>query len=128
MAKAKLGRTYTMVMSTGERARIRRPSLFSIASGAGLPSELATMVWKKLKGEEVALVKEDPDSTREFLQFIELCIEKTFYTPKCSRTAEASDLDVDEQGYLTGTLALVDIADNDKQVLFAFSQGMKADG
>jgi hypothetical protein len=121
--KTKIGSTYVLTLPiSGEKVRVRRPSTFSLVAAGALPAELTTLVWKLFgdRKKSMADVMMDAEQLSTYTQLVERFVPHVLVSPKIGDTTE---LEHDKDGVLTGMVALVDLADLDKNNLFMFGIG-----
>jgi hypothetical protein len=121
MTEVTYGKSHVLTLPSGVKVRARRPSLLSLIYSGGFPTELTATVWqlyaKQINAEEVA--QKEPEGLLRLAGLIEQYIPHVLISP---RVGPMTKLDEGPEGVLTGTVALLDILDLDKQYLFLFGQ------
>jgi hypothetical protein len=119
-----IGKVVALPLPSGMVVRVRRPSVFSLITSGGFPAELTQvvfdMVTNPVKPEEMI---RDPERLRQLSTLIDAYVPHVLVSPHVGPMSSNS---LDEDGVVTGTVALVDLADMDKLHLFMFGQGLIA--
>ncbi len=120
--RSRFGRTHTLRLPiSGERVRVRRPSTFSLVAAGTLPAELTTLVWKLFgSGKQVTEMLEEAKNLTDYTKLVERMVPHVLVDPVVT---DVSDCEPDAEGVLTGTVALVDLPDLDKNHLFMYGVG-----
>ncbi len=120
--RSRFGRVHVLRLPiSGERVRARRPSTFSLVAAGTLPAELTTLVWKLFgSGKQVTELLEEAKNLTDYTKLVERMLPHVLVDP---RVADESDCEPGADGVLTGTVALVDLPDLDKNHLFMFGVG-----
>lgn len=107
------------------KVRLRRPSLITLIATGGFPTELASVVWKMYETNKNAdeLAKE-PDGILHMASLMESYIPFVLVEP---HVGGATNLQLDAEGNMTGTWAMIDVSDSDKRFLFFYGQGLLDD-
>jgi len=116
------GRPHLVTLPSGIKMLARRPSIVSLISSDGFPDELTTLVWRM--GEEKNVVSElmrTKEGIRQLASMMEAYLPFILISPKI--TSETAT-EVGPDGVLTGTIASMDLVDEDKNWLFLFGQGL----
>jgi hypothetical protein len=97
--------------------------MFSLVAAGGLPGELTSLVWKLFgaEGQSLNTVLQDGQDAKNFALLVEKFIPAVLVSVK---VGAESDCDVDDAGILRGQLALLDIADIDKNQIFLYGIGV----
>lgn len=104
------------------KVRVRRPSLLTLIATGGFPAELAAVVWKMYeKGTSPDDITQDPQGILQMATLIEAYVPFVLVSPK---VGVLTQVETDSDGVLTGTIALLDLHDTDKQFLFFYGQGL----
>lgn len=122
---AKLVTTQTLTLTNGMKVRVRRPSILSLISSEGFPQDLTGEVWKLIKKDKLdpqKLEVADVESIRTWARLINAYVPQVLVNPKVTEVTELVDVE-GKPGQVSGTIALEDISDMDKQFLFLYGNG-----
>lgn len=111
----------TVTLPSGMKVKAKRPSVLSLITSAGFPQDLTLEVWKLIKKDKL-----DPDalgndaaSIQAWARLIEAYIPKVLVNPRVTEVTQLVPVE-GVPGLMSGTWALEDIGDLDKQVLFLY--------
>lgn len=117
------GKIYDLSLPSGNKVKVRRPSLLTLIRTGQLPSTLVAAVWKVFgQAEGPASMMQSGDDVQMMIGMMDATIKSILVSP--SVTDEPSDVAVDEQGYTTGHVNINDIPDMDKTTMFGFATAM----
>jgi hypothetical protein len=104
------------------KVRARRPSLITLIASGGFPAELAAVVWRMYeKGEDADTATTEPDNIMRMASLIEAYVPHVLVTPQVGPT---SQIEIDAEGFVVGTISMIDLHDTDKRFLFFYGQGL----
>lgn len=114
--RGSLGRVYTVTLPSGSVVRVRRPSIRTLIASGEIPAVLSSEV---LRMQEAVQEKEKtPDEVVVMLTYADKLLGYVLVSPS---VAPETNVTVGDDGVLAGTVALVDIADDDKDWLWNFA-------
>jgi hypothetical protein len=122
--KKKFGVTHILTLPISqEKVRVRRPSTFSLVAAGGLPADLTALVWRLFgdKDKNLNSVMEQGDELKTYSQLVEKLVPYILVQPTVA--AESNCDEVDEEGVMVGSIALMDIPDLDKNHIFMYGVG-----
>jgi hypothetical protein len=117
---------HTVVLPvSGARVRVRRPSLMTMVTVSGLPTELTSLAMKVANGQRVLESGDEPDIIKANFAAIEAYIPFVLVDLKVTKDGPT---DVHLENHTTdgaiwvGTVNLADLPDIDKQYLFMYGR------
>lgn len=122
---AGFGKVFSLALPSGNKVRVRRGSILTLVKGGQLPSNLIGAVWQHFgqaaptSAQEIA---SDPERITSVVAVMEASVRAVLVNPKV--TDEPTETSEDAEGYTVGHVNPGDIPDNDKVVLFGFTQGL----
>jgi len=116
----------TLTLPSGKKVLVRRPSVTSLLASGGFPTGLTSaalkiLVEKRLEKPTAQEEAEDPESVQKWAAMLDSFLPRVLVQPK---VGPQTDIAEDETGLLSGTIAVTDILDFDKQVIFYFGTGL----
>lgn len=118
------GKVYPLSLPSGNKVKVRRPSLITRVRTGQLPSALLATVWQTFgralatSAEELA---KDPERIISMLDMMDAAVCAASVSPKITPDGPTA-VEVDAEGFTTGTVNVADIPDGDKAVIFGFFQ------
>lgn len=103
------------------KVRLRRPSLLTMVTVSGLPTELTALAMKVANGQRVLSPGSEPEIIAANFATIEAFIPFVLVDLKVTRDAP-TDVHEDAEGCWVGTVNPADLADTDKQYIFMYGR------
>lgn len=105
------------------KVRVRRPSLMTMVTVSGLPSELTAMAMRVASGQRLLDTGDEVETMKTNFGIIEAFIPYVLVDLKITKDGP-TDVKEDEQGCWIGTVNIADLADTDKQYLFMYGRSL----
>lgn len=113
---------HTVILPVAEaKVRVRRPSLLTMVSVSGLPTELTSLAMKVANGRSVLDKGDEPEIIKANFAAIEAYFPYVLVDLKVTKDGP-TDVRIDDEGCWVGTVNSSDIADTDKQYLFMYGR------
>lgn len=104
---------------SGAKVRVRRPSLMTMVTVSGLPTELTGIALKIANAQRVLAQGDDVATMKANFETIEAYVP---YVLVDLKVADVTDVKEDADGCWVGTINLSDMADIDKQYIFMYGR------
>jgi len=116
----------TLTLPSGKKVLVKRPSLTSLLAAGGFPTGLTSHALKILSEKTLDRpaptdATDKPEDVSKWAEMLDAFIPYVLVQPKVSDTSSVTE---DENGLLGGSIAVADILDFDKQVIFYFGTGL----
>lgn len=113
---------HTVILPVSEaKVRVRRPSLMTMVTVSGLPTELTALAMKVANGQRVLEKGDDLETVRANFASIEAFYPYVLVDVTITHDGP-TDVKEDVDGCWIGTVNSADIADIDKQYLFMYGR------
>jgi len=112
----------TLTLPSGNKVRVRRPSVLSLIAAGGFPNELTNEAWKLARKEMIdpEKLQSDPQGIQLWAALIGAFVPHVCLDLKVVQAAVGgTKVDVVD-GLMTGVIEGNDLSDMDKQVIFLF--------
>src|SRR5712691_6864358 len=127
MKPSNYGKIHTLTLPSGYKILARRPSVLSLISSGGFPSQMTQEVWKLIEKEKITVesVTESPEAIQQWAIMLNAYLPHVAVDPKIQPGVPTNIVE-DDNKMLHGVLAVEDVQDLDKQFIFLFGNGVAA--
>jgi hypothetical protein len=114
----------SLTLPSGNKVRVRRPSVLSLIAAGGFPTDLTSEAWKLARKDMIDPDKmaADPEGVKSWAKLIDAFIPHVLADLQITGSGETKIEEAD--GYMTGVMMSYDMNDMDKQVVFLFGTGV----